>query len=122
AGDAKTDLFALGVTLYQWFTGKWPFGEQEAFQRPRFGNPTPPSHYRPEIPSWLDDAILTAIQTDPEKRFDDAIGLLRRLEGGGTIARREPLYVPLIERNPVRFWQIVSTALAVGLIFALVMR
>ncbi|ABD27406.1 protein serine/threonine phosphatase [Novosphingobium aromaticivorans DSM 12444] len=122
AGDALTDQFALGVTLYRWFTGKWPFGEQEAFQRPRFNRPAPPSRHRPEIPSWLDDAILTAIQPDRDKRFGDVIELLRALEGGGTLASGPKRDIPLIERDPVRFWQIVSALLGAALIASLLLR
>jgi serine/threonine protein kinase len=121
-GDAQTDLFALGVTLYRLFTGRWPFGEQEAFQRPRFGPPVPPSRHRPEVPSWLDDAILTAIHPERDSRFDDANGLPRRLEGGGALPRSPARYVPLIERDPVRFWQWVSAALAAGLLLSLLLR
>jgi serine/threonine protein kinase len=122
AGDALTDQFALGVTLYRWLTGHWPFGEQEAFQRPRFGRPAPPSRHRPEVPSWLDDAVLTAIQPDREARFGDVIELLRALEGGGAleVAARRP--VPLIERNPVRFWQAVSAGLALALALSLMLH
>ncbi len=118
AGDALTDQFALGVTIYRWLTGKWPFGEQEAFQRPRFGRPVPPSHHRPEIPSWLDNAIVTAIQPDPGARFNDVIELLRSLEGGGPLLRQQRGR-PLIERDPERFWQIVSALLAIGLVLSL---
>ena len=122
AGDAQTDIFALGVTLYRWFTGTWPFGEQEAFQRPRFGPPAPLSKHRPEVPSWLDDAILTAIQPERERRYDDAIGLLRRLEAGGSVAPRPARHMPLLERDPVRFWQLVSAALAAGLLLSILLR
>lgn len=120
AGDALTDQFALGVTIYRWLTGKWPFGEQEAFQRPRFGRPLPPSHHRPEIPSWLDNAVLTAIQPDPGARFNDVVELLQALEGGGRLLRPQRGR-PLIERNPERFWQAVSALLALGLILSLVL-
>ncbi|MEO7247609.1 MAG: serine/threonine-protein kinase, partial [Novosphingobium sp.] len=122
AGDELTDQFALGVTLFRWFTGKWPFGEQEAFQRPRFGKVVPPSTYRPEIPSWLDDAIVTAIQPDPDARFGDTIELLRTLEGGGAteIGPRRP--VSLHDRNPARFWQLVSLGLAMALALSLMFR
>ena len=119
AGDALTDQFALGVTLYRWFTGKWPFGEQEAFQRPRFGRPPPPSLHRREIPSWLDDAILTAIEPERDARFGDVVELLRALEGGGALDSGPRRAMPLIERNPLRFWQAISLALAIALALSL---
>ena len=122
AGTALTDQFALGVTLYRWLTGEWPFGEQEAFQRPRFGQPVPPSRYRPEIPSWLDDALLTAIQPEPGQRFGDAVELLRALERGGPLAGASKRHLPLVQRNPVRFWQGVSALLAAALIAALLLH
>ncbi len=122
AGDALTDQFALGVTLYRWFTGKWPYGEQEAFQRPRFGKAVPPSRHRPEIPSWLDDAILTAIQTDRDKRFGDVIELLRVLEGSGALDKGPRRSVPLAERNPLLLWQAISALLAAALIASLLHR
>jgi serine/threonine protein phosphatase PrpC len=122
AGDALTDQFALGVTLYRWFTGKWPYGEQEAFQRARFGRAAPPSRNRPEIPSWLDDAILTAIQPDAEARFGDVIELLRALEGGGSLDIGVKRRLPLAARDPERFWQAISALLAAALVAALVLR
>ncbi|MDE2403120.1 MAG: bifunctional protein-serine/threonine kinase/phosphatase [Sphingomonadales bacterium] len=122
AGDELTDQFALGVTLYRWLTGKAPFGEQEAFQRPRFGRPVPPSRHRPDIPSWLDDALVTAIQPDRGARFGDVVELLRALEGGGAIAPRRNGPVPLAQRDPVRFWQAVALLLALALAASLVLR
>lgn len=119
AGDEATDQFALGVTLYRWVTGKWPYGEQEAFQRPRFGRPTPPSKYRADIPSWLDDAILTCIQPDRDARFGDVVDLLRTLENGGVRNVQQKRYIPLSERDPVRFWQIISTILGIALALSL---
>ena len=60
AGDEATDQFALGVTLWRLFAGRYPYGEIEAFTRPRFGRLEPPSHWRPEIPAWLDALLLRA--------------------------------------------------------------
>lgn len=122
AGDALTDQFALGVTLYRWFTGKWPFGEQEAFQRPRFARAAPPSRHRAEIPSWLDDAILTAIEPDREARFGDVIELLRALEFGGLLDHGPRRKLPLAKRNPERFWQAVSALLCAALVASLLLH
>lgn len=119
AGDALTDQFALGVTLYRWFTGQMPFGEQEAFQRPRFGRPPPVASHRPEIPSWLDEAICTTITPDRDARFSDVIELLRVLESGGPLYARPRRPLPLIERNPVLFWKLACAVLAIMLIAVL---
>ena len=123
SGSEKTDQFALGVTLYHFLTGQWPYGEIEAFQRPRFNIAPPPSRYRGEIPSWFDQAILTAIAIKPEDRFSDVIELLRALEGGGAVERIEvKKFVPLLARDPVRIWQTIAALLAIALIASLALR
>jgi serine/threonine protein phosphatase PrpC len=119
AGDAFTDQFALGVTLWRLFTGKFPYGETEAFARPRFSPPEAPSRSRPELPAWLDAALMRAVAIDPQDRFGDVTELLRALEGGAAVPRVTLGSVPLIERNPVRFWQLVAALLAIGLVLAL---
>ncbi|KAJ8139063.1 hypothetical protein OY671_007725, partial [Metschnikowia pulcherrima] len=112
AGDASTDQFASGVTLYRWFTGKWPYGEQEAFQRPRFGVAPAPSRYRPEIPSWLDAAILAAIAPRRDDRFGDVVDSLRAPESGGVSGLAAARRRPSIERDPVSFWKGASASSA----------
>jgi len=120
AGNAFTDQFALGVTLYRLFTSNYPYGEQEAFSRPRFGVAPPPSRYRPEIPAWLDAAILRCVAVNPDERFGDVIELLRALEGGGAVVRHDNRRSrALLERNPVLFWQLVSLGLLIALVVSL---
>src|SRR5207247_475862 len=62
AADAASDLYALGVTLYRWLSGRLPYGEIEPYQTGRFRrDPVPPSRLRPEVPIWLDHVVLKAV-------------------------------------------------------------
>ncbi len=119
AGDQATDQFALGVTLWRLFAGAYPYGEVEAFARPRFGKVDAPSRLRHEIPAWLDAVLLRSVAVDPQDRFGDVIEQLRALEGGAAVARIHTRPVPLIERNPAAFWQLISALLAMSLLAAL---
>jgi serine/threonine protein phosphatase PrpC len=117
-GDQATDQFALGVTLWRIFCGRYPYGETEAFVRARFGKLQAPSAFRPDLPAWLDAALLRSVAADPADRFGDVIELIRALEGGAAVARRPLQAIPLIERHPVRFWQVISALLAIGVVVA----
>ncbi len=121
-GDEQTDLYALGVTLWRLFTGRYPYGEIEAFSRPRFRKPEPPSTLRPELPAWLDSTLMRAVAIDPADRFGDVVELLRALEGGAAVPRRNHGFVPLMERDPVRFWQMVSLLLFIAIVVILAVR
>ena len=121
-GDEATDQFALGVTIYRMLTGRYPYGEVEAFSRPRFGVATPPSRSRPEIPAWLDAVVLKAVAADPGSRFGDVIELIQALESGSARAAPIRAAVPLIERNPVLFWQLLSLLLGIALVAAVALE
>ena len=119
--DEASDLFALGVTIYRVFSGgAYPYGEIEAFSQPRFGRPAPLSKHRPESPAWLDHVLARAIAVDRQSRFADTIELAFELENGSVRAiPRSVLRQPLYERNPTRFWQIVSALLLIALLVSL---
>jgi hypothetical protein len=119
--DESSDIFALGVTLYRMFTGgAYPYGEVEAFAQPRLGKPTPLTKVRPDLPAWLDRALLRAIAIEPRERHTDAIELAFELEHGSLRAGPHELGRPaLYERNPTRFWQVVSVLLLIALLIAL---
>ncbi|UTW07601.1 bifunctional protein-serine/threonine kinase/phosphatase [Pseudomonas benzenivorans] len=105
--SASQDLYAAGVTLYHLLTGHYPYGEIEAFQHPRFANPTPASRYRPDLPSWLDESLSRAVSVDPQQRFETAEEWLLVLEQGDRQAlSNRPR--PLLEREPLLVWRTVA--------------
>ena len=66
----QTELYAIGVTLYEVLTKKFPFGEIEPFQNPHFDKKiNEPSKINPKIPFWLQSIILRAIDTDTDARY-----------------------------------------------------
>ena len=102
-----TDLYALGATLYHLLTRKYPYGEVEPFQHPRFGDPTAPTRHRPDVPRWLENALLKACAREARHGFETAEEFLLALERGAA-APVTPYRTPLAERDPQRFWQAVA--------------
>ncbi|MDP2817864.1 MAG: bifunctional protein-serine/threonine kinase/phosphatase [Polaromonas sp.] len=105
--DAQSDLFALGVTLYQLLTGKLPYGEVLPYQAGRYyRDPTPPSRHNPEVPIWLDHVVLKAVARDKRQRFETAEELLLAIERGASRLLTALPATPLIQRDPVALWKI----------------
>ena len=109
AGDARSDVYALAITLFRLFSGgHFPYGIR---------NRTPLPNYRPDLPPWLDGILEKAAATDPKHRHGDAIELANELEhartqGTWSVPRRRPVY----EKNPAGVWQAVSAVLLLALV------
>lgn len=73
-----SDIFALGVLLYQLCTGKLPFHFAEVVDPLK--KPLPPSTINTALPSALDEVILIALAKDPAQRYPSAQILYERLE------------------------------------------
>ena len=68
--NEQTEVYAIGVTLYEALTQKFPFGEIEPFQNPNFEKSIKaPSKINPKIPFWLESVILRAIESNTDKRY-----------------------------------------------------
>jgi serine/threonine protein phosphatase PrpC len=116
APTPQQDLYAVGVTLFFLLTGHYPYGEIEAFQRPRFGVPVSANRYRPDLPEWLASSLARAVAVDPQQRFETAEEWLLLLEQG----ERRSLSVrpkPLLEREPLKVWRTLAlVSLVVNLV------
>ncbi|MBI3431112.1 MAG: bifunctional protein-serine/threonine kinase/phosphatase [Hydrogenophilales bacterium] len=119
--SVQTDLYAVGATAYHLLTRRYPYGEIEPFQHPRFGEAVPPARYRPDIPPWLENVLLKAVAREPTQRFETAEEMLLALERGeaNPLLRRRR---PLVERSPAGAWPLlafVSLSLNLLLLFLL---
>lgn len=100
AASESSDLYACGVTLYELLTRKYPYGEVEPFQHPRFGEPVPPTRYRPDTPEWMESVLLKACAREAKDRFETAEEFLLALERGAHRPLATRRRAPLVERNP----------------------
>ncbi|MHC3821810.1 protein kinase domain-containing protein [Pseudomonas sp. G3-19] len=117
--SAQQDLYAVSVTLFFLLTGHFPYGEVEAFQRPRFGLPVSAGRYRPDVPEWIAQSLERGVAADPQQRFETAEEWLLVLEQG----ERRSLSVrprPLLEREPLTVWRTVALLALLGNLVLLV--
>lgn len=71
--DRRSDLFALGVVLYELGTGELPFGEPDTDVRNRLWlDPVPPSVLVPAVRPWLQEIILRCLEVQAERRYQSA--------------------------------------------------
>jgi len=77
--DVRTDIFSLGIVLYEMITGRLPF-ESIALIIDSQYRPVPPRQIRPSIPPALEEITLRALEKDPNRRFQIASEIRAALE------------------------------------------
>ena len=73
--DAKSDLYSLGVMMYEMLTGKLPFDADNAVSVAIMqlqSDPEPPRKLNPKIPVGLEEIIIKTMQKEPKKRYRSA--------------------------------------------------
>jgi len=81
--DARSDLFSLGIILYQLLTGVSPFAASTSFAallKRTQERAVPPVKLDPAIPKYMNDIVVRCLEIDPQRRYGSAQEILRDLE------------------------------------------
>lgn len=117
-GTPESDLFSLATVTYQMLTGQLPYGLQVTRLRSTADlgrlNYVSVRDRRPELPPWIDSALRKALHPLANKRQEALSEFIQDLR----VPRQQQWHrqPTLIERNPVRFWQVLSALLALAVI------
>jgi serine/threonine protein kinase len=77
-GDPRSDIFAIGVMLYELATDELPFGEPVTtggMRQRLWMDPVPPRKHNPNVPEWLQEVILKCLHPEADKRYPSAAHL-----------------------------------------------
>jgi len=119
----QTEIYAIGVTLYETLTQKFPFGEIEPFQNPSFDkNPKHPAKLNPKIPDWLESIILRAVETDTDKRYHNYSEMLFELDNPAKVQPYFDKNISFIERNEKMVYKVGFIVMFVLNIIQLLLR
>jgi serine/threonine-protein kinase len=122
--DARSDLYSIGVLLYECLTGRVPFEADSpvAVALKQISEPPlPPSQVNPQIPPALDAVVLKALAKEPVHRFQSADEFIAALDAaevdpsGGTalaaaVAEAPPLIPEDYEEPWYRRWWVIALA------------
>jgi len=120
--NESSEIFSIGVTLYEVLTQSFPYGEIEPFQTPKFKTPHQPNRKNKNIPEWLNSVVLRAIETDTQRRYQNYSEMTFEI---GNPQKVKPYFdknKSIIERSPVLVYRIGFTLMFLLNIFQFLIR
>ena len=103
--NEQSEMFSIGVTLYEALTRKFPYGEIEPFQNPNFSTPKSPKKHNNNIPAWFESILMRSTAVDTNERYQVYSHMLFELENSEKVKPYFDKNTSLIERNPIRFYK-----------------
>lgn len=103
--NEQTEIFSIGVTLYQSLTNKYPYGEIEPFQNPTFKQAKSPKIYNKNIPDWLESVILRSIVVDENLRYENYTIMDYEIDNPNKVKPFFDKNTPLLQRDPLKFYK-----------------
>ncbi len=120
SGTPQSDIFSLGVITYKMLSGKLPYGNSIAKTSDRRTQGRlkyiPLCDDNSLLPGWVDYAINKAVHIDPTKRYTEVSEFMYELQKPNQHYLNKTK-APIMERNPVLFWQCISISLLLIIIF-----
>jgi serine/threonine protein phosphatase PrpC len=108
----RTELFSIGVTLYEALARAYPYGEIERFQTPRFDtSPKRLTRLNAAVPAWLESVILRSLSPDPDDRYQNFSEMAYDLDHPTEVAPFYAKNTSLLDRDPVRFYKLLAFVL-----------
>lgn len=104
----RSDLFSIAMICYEMLTGRQAFqAKLENCRSPEDYAKlvyVPSYQHNPHVPIWMDGAIQKALSISEQDRYEDVSEFLYDLNNPNTHFQR-PIAMPLVQRNPLLFWQ-----------------
>ena len=104
--NETTEIFSIGVTIYEALTQSFPYGEIEPFQTPKFKTPKQPNRKNKNTPEWLNSVILRSISIDDNIRYKNYSNMMYELENSDKVKPFFDKSVSIIEKNPIIVFKI----------------
>ncbi|MES2625299.1 MAG: bifunctional protein-serine/threonine kinase/phosphatase [Pseudomonadota bacterium] len=119
-GQHRSDIFSFGVILYEMLTGSLPYKspptDSSRIHNYNFWKFQSAVSKRKELPVWVDLALQKACAAKPSHRYSALSEFLHDMEVPNQQLLAGYQQAPMMEKNPVRFWQVISALLLLVII------